>query len=426
MILIFHADLYYFCKMKLVLLFVFLLFVDIYFYFGTFSVANKLLGNQFLYKIFYLIISFFFYAGLIYMVLIYNSQTPSAQFDNSIVFSSLFFIVFISKFLGIFPLIIDDIIRFFRFLLTLFFSENQDNNDIGRLDFLKKLSLIFAASLSSALIYGITCGRYNFKRNIQSVFIRNWPQNLEGFKIIHISDLHLGSFESIDKLEEVVSIINNENADLVVFTGDLVNNYYHEAEPYVDTLKKIKSNYGKFSVLGNHDYCDYVRLKRNSKEWKNNFKNLLDLQKKAGFDLLLNASRLINIGGDNFNLVGVENWGKGNFNKDGDIDKAMKNVDVNLPTILLSHDPSHWSEIIINSGYDISLQMSGHTHGMQFGIEIPGFKWSPVKYRYNEWAGLYRKGLYQLYVNRGLGTLGYAGRVGISPDISILKIKRDI
>ena len=261
LISIYHADLYYFCKMKLFLLFVFLLLIDIYFYCGTISVANKFLGNQYLYKIFYLLISVLFYAGLIYMVLVYNKQTPSAQFDNSIVFSSLFFIVFISKFIGIFPLIIDDFIRLFRYLFSLFFSENYDNNDVGRLNFLKNLSLIFAASLSTSLFYGITFGRYNFKRNFQSVFIRNWPKNLEGFKIIHISDLHLGSFEAIDKLEEVVSIINSENADLVVFTGDLVNNYYHEAKPYVDTLKKIKSKHGKFSVLGNHDYCDYVRLK---------------------------------------------------------------------------------------------------------------------------------------------------------------------
>ena len=412
--------------MKLLLLFAFLLLIDIYFYYGTISLANKLVGNQYFYKIFYLIISVFFYSGLVYMIFVYNKQTPSAKFDNSIVFSSLFFIVFISKFIGIFPLIIDDLIRFFRYLFSLFISESYDSNGIGRLEFLRKLSFIFAASLSTSLFYGITFGRYNFKRNFQSIFIRNWPKNLEGFKIIHISDLHLGSFENIDKLEEVVSIINSENADLVVFTGDLVNNYYYEAKPYVDTLKKIKSKYGKFSVLGNHDYCDYVRLKRDSQEWKNNFMNLLNLQKKAGFDVLLNESRLITIGDDNFNLVGVENWGKGNFNKDGDLDKAMKNTNVKFPTVLLSHDPSHWSEIVINSGYDISLQMSGHTHGMQFGIEIPGFKWSPVQYRYKQWAGLYKKGLYQLYVNRGLGTLGYAGRVGISPDISVLNIKRDI
>ena len=205
-----------------------------------------------------------------------------------------------------------------------------------------------------------------------------------------------------------------------------MNNYYHEAIPYLKTLKKIKAKDGKFSVLGNHDYCDYVGLERDSKEWKENFVNLLNLEKEAGFDVLLNESREIIVGNSRFNLVGVENWGAGNFNKDGDIDKAMKKVVPNIPTILLSHDPSHWSRVILKSPYNINLQLSGHTHGMQFGVEISGFKWSPAKYRYKEWAGLYKKANKQIYVNRGLGHLGYAGRVGIMPDISILNIKKEI
>ena len=167
-------------------------------------------------------------------------------------------------------------------------------------------------------------------------------------------------------------------------------------------------------------------LKRDSKEWKENFKNLLALEKEAGFDLLLNESREIFFGDNTFNIVGVENWGAGNFNKDGDLDKAMNNVDPNIPTILLSHDPSHWNKVVLKSSYNIPLQLSGHTHGMQFGIEIPGFKWSPAQYRYKEWAGLYKKGDKQIYVNRGLGHLGYAGRVGIMPDISVLNIKKKI
>ena len=157
-----------------------------------------------------------------------------------------------------------------------------------------------------------------------------------------------------------------------------------------------------------------------------NFKQLLALEKEAGFDLLLNESREIALGDKRFNIVGVENWGAGNFNKDGDLDKAMKDVDIKIPTILLSHDPSHWNEVVRGSKYNIELQLSGHTHGMQFGIEIPGFKWSPAQYRYKEWAGLYKIDNNQIYVNRGLGHLGYAGRVGIMPDISILNIKKEI
>tara|TARA_B100001758_G_C18394230_1_gene604877 strand:+ start:1362 stop:2180 length:819 start_codon:yes stop_codon:yes gene_type:complete len=265
-------------------------------------------------------------------------------------------------------------------------------------------------------------GRYNFRKNYQDILIKKWPKELDGYKIVHISDLHLGSFSSVSKLEEVVAMINNEDADLLVFTGDLVNNYSHEVIPYVDTLSKLVAKDGKKSILGNHDYGDYVTYNRKATEWNRNFERLKALQAKIGFDLLLNESRLISSNKHLFNLVGVENWGAGNFSKDGDLDKAMKNVDDRLPTLLLSHDPSHWNEIVKHSSYSIDLQLSGHTHGMQFGIELPGFKWSPVKYRYKQWAGLYSHLEKQIYVNRGLGHLGYAGRVGIMPDISILKL----
>ena len=241
-------------------------------------------------------------------------------------------------------------------------------------------------------------------------------------KIVHISDLHLGSFNSIEKLEKVVNIINNQNPDIVVFTGDLVNNFHNEALPYVETLSKIKSKYGNFSVLGNHDYCDYVGWKRNSDKWKDNFSKMLEIHKDIGFELLLNESKEIIIDNQKFNLVGVENWGAGNFNKDGDLDKAMSLVDENFPTILLSHDPSHWTEQVVDYNKRIDLQLAGHTHGMQFGIDIPGIKWSPVQWRYKQWKGLYNKLDKYIYVNTGVGNLAYAGRVGIMPEISVLHI----
>jgi hypothetical protein len=352
-------------------------------------------------------------------------MTPSARFNDNVIYSSLFFSLFSAKLIGIIPLLIDDILRLFRIIIT-FFSGDSHSYDTNRLDFLKKSALIISGTLFSTLLIGMKWGRYNFKKNYQDIFIKNWDSSLENYKIIHISDLHLGSFNNVTKLEEAVAMINEEKPDILVFTGDLVNNYSHEAIPYVNALKKIEAKHGKFSILGNHDYCDYVMLKRDSKEWKENFKDLLALEKEAGFDLLLNESREILVGDKRFNIVGVENWGAGNFNKDGDLDKAMQNVDINIPTILLSHDPSHWNEVVLKNQYNIDLQLSGHTHGMQFGVEIPGFKWSPVQYRYKEWAGLYQKGEKQIYVNRGLGHLGYAGRVGIMPDISILTIKKKI
>ena len=278
----------------------------------------------------------------------------------------------------------------------------------------------------STLLIGMKWGRYNFKKNIIDIYIDKWPKEMDNYKIVHISDLHLGSFEDVSKLEEVVEMINEEKPNLIVFTGDLVNNLYHEALPFVNTLNKLRSKDGIFSVLGNHDYGDYVMSNRLSNEWIDNFRRLKELESKCGFDLLLNDSRVVSVGSQKFNLVGVENWGAGNFNKDGDLNSAMSNVDDNLPTILLSHDPSHWQEWKSKTNYKIDLQLSGHTHGMQFGIEIPGFKWSPVKYRYKQWAGLYKHNTNQIYVNRGLGHLGYAGRVGIMPDISILNIKKPI
>ena len=411
--------------MKIFVIISFLFFLDLYFYLGTASIVNKFFSNNILYKFFYWIVSIIVYSGIIYIALNYNEKTPSVRFNNNVIYTSFFFILFCSKFIGSLPLLIDDILRVFRYIYN-FFVPNSNVQDITRLDFLRKSAIVFSGVLFSTLLFGMKWGRYNFKKNYKDIIIDNWSKELDNYKIIHISDLHLGSFNDIDKLEDVVELINQEDADIVVFTGDLVNNYYHEALPYLDTLSKIKAKDGKFSVLGNHDYCDYVMLKRNSAKWKNNFKNLLKLEKNAGFDLLLNESRKLIIKNKQFNVVGVENWGAGNFNKDGDIDKAMKFVDDSFPTILLSHDPSHWREVVLNSKHKIDLQLSGHTHGMQFGIDIPGFQWSPVKYRYKEWAGLYKIGNKQIYVNRGLGHLAYAGRVGIMPDISILNIKSKV
>lgn len=392
---------------------------------GVASIANRWLNNSIVFKIMYWLACILVYTGIIFLVVTYNKKTPSIRFNDNIIYTSLFFIFFISKLIGSAPLIIDDFLRLLRYIFS-FLNSSSLTHDASRLDFLQKSALVISGTLFATLLLGIKLGRYNFKKNYQSIFINNWPSSLENYKIIHISDLHLGSFNNVQELENVVEIINEEQADIVVFTGDLVNNYYQEAIPYIETLKKIKAKNGKFSILGNHDYCDYVMLKRDSKEWKENFKNLLDLEKEAGFDVLLNESREIALKNHRFNLVGVENWGAGNFNKDGDLEKAMKNVDTRNPTILLSHDPSHWKKVVLKSSYNIDLQLSGHTHGMQFGIEIPGFKWSPAKYRYKEWAGLYKKANKQIYVNRGLGHLGYAGRVGIMPDISILKIKKKI
>ena len=403
--------------MKVIFLILLLIVIDVYFYLGIVSSIKSIFQSS-IFELIYWFIAVSTYLYIIYLTS--NAYDPKSISNGNIFYTSLLFVFLSSKLIGCFPLIIDDVLRLFRFITS--FITDSRNHDIQRLEFLKKSAILLSGTLLASLMIGMKWGRYNFKKNSQDIFLKDWPSRLNNYKIVHISDLHLGSFNDIDKFNEVVKIINSEDPDLVVFTGDLVNNFYEEAVPYLDGLKNIKAKDGKFSVLGNHDYGDYAIRNRNSKKWKNNFNNLLNLEKEAGFELLLNDSRLISKKQAKFNIVGVENWGAGRFNKDGDLKAAMNDVDDSLPTILLSHDPSHWDEVVLKSNFMIDLQLSGHTHGMQFGIEIPGFKWSPVKYRYKQWAGLYNKNQYQIYVNRGLGHLGYTGRVGIMPDISILNI----
>lgn len=402
--------------MKFIPFFLFLISIDLYFFFGNASFSNKFLGPS--YKYVYGLVSILTYAIIIFVSVQYDQRNP---FKDYTVLKSLVFVLFSAKFFGLIPLFVDDLVRFFRWIGSAL--SNDATFDGGRLVFLQKSSLLLAGTLLSTLSLGMLVGRYRFKKNRQDVYVSNWPSQLDNFKLIHISDLHLGSFNSVEKLEEMVALINEEEADMIVFTGDLVNNFYHEALPFVETLKKLRAKNGVFSILGNHDYGDYAIYNRNSEAWKNNFNSLKELQKKCGFELLLNESRRIEVRGSSFELIGVENWGSGRFTKDGDLDKAMQNVDPSLANILLSHDPSHWREVVLKSQHTIGLQLSGHTHGMQFGVEIPSWKWSPVQYRYKEWAGLYQEKESQLYVNRGVGHLGYAGRVGILPDLSILSLR---
>ena len=402
----------------------FFLLLDFYLFTSISPVFNKGSFSNKIFNVTYWVISAIIYAIIIFVFINFNKRTPSVHFNNEILISSFMFIVFISKFFALIPLIVDDILRIFRFIGQFIVTDLKRENifDIDRLKFLKKTSLFIGSTFFITMLGGILFGRYNFKTKNINLKLENWSSKLKDFKIVQISDLHLGSFSSVKKLEEVVEIINNEKADLVVFTGDLVNNFHNEALPYISTLKKIKSNYGNYSVLGNHDYCDYVGWKRSSKKWKDNFNEMLEVHKKMGFNLLLNSSKEIEIEDEKINLVGVENWGAGNFNKDGDLKKAMFEVSEEYPTILLSHDPSHWSAQVLDFQKRIDLQLSGHTHGMQFGIDIPGFKWSPVQWRYKQWSGLYENSKKFIYVNTGVGNLAYAGRVGIMPEITVLKI----
>lgn len=333
------------------------------------------------------------------------------------------FIIFFSKVVLVLFLLIDDLRRGVGWIIEKVVDEEP--YDLSRNKFITGIGLFIGGSMLSSLIYGIVKGAYNYTIHKNKISFKNLPETFNGFKIVQISDLHLGSFISERPLEEAISLIQDLKPDLILFTGDLVNNLATEVEPFVNSLSKLSAPFGVYSVLGNHDYGDYV-------VWdtpESKIENLEDLkrkQKSIGWRLLMDETVEIKKEGYNINLIGIQNWGaKAQFPKYGDLKKATENIDESKVNILMSHDPSHWDSEVKKEYKFIDLTLSGHTHGMQFGIEIPGwFKWSPVKYIYKQWAGLYEDANQKLYVNRGLGFLGYPGRVGISPEITLLELQK--
>ncbi|RMZ50781.1 metallophosphoesterase [Flavobacteriaceae bacterium PRS1] len=307
-----------------------------------------------------------------------------------------------------------------------FFTENdgsQTNYFPTRRKFISQVALGIAAIPFVSLLYGMYIGKYNFKVLKYTLYFEDLPDAFNGYKITQISDIHSGSFDNKEKIEYAVDLVSEQQSDVIFFTGDLVNNKAEEMIPWMDTFSRLKAKDGIFSILGNHDYGDYVRWE--SEEAKK--QNLIDLAKvhrDIGFDLLMNESRFLEKDGQRIAIVGIENWGKG-FKQKGDLVKAAHNIDANDFKILMSHDPTHWEQQVIEDDYHYHLTLSGHTHGMQFGIEIPGWiKWSPVKWRYKYWAGIYKEKGQYINVNRGFGFLAYPGRVGIWPEITVIELKK--
>ncbi len=301
-------------------------------------------------------------------------------------------------------------------------SPSGEGVKITRAVFLSRVGIVIAGIPFFSILYGIIKGKYDFRVVRQPLAFKNLPKNFHGFTLVQISDAHLGSFlENKEPIEKAISMINDLHPDIVVFTGDLVNNYCDEAEPWIDVFKEIQAKYGKFSILGNHDYGDYGTF--NSAQDKfNNLERLKKIHGEMGFRLLLNENEKININGEEIALIGVENWGKPPFPQHGKLKLATENTEDQNFKILLSHDPSHWDlQVLGDPQYDLTL--SGHTHGMQFGLEIAGIKWSPVKYRYPRWGGLYTEGKQHLYVNRGFGFIGFPGRVGMPPEITLIQLE---
>ncbi len=266
-------------------------------------------------------------------------------------------------------------------------------------------------------------GRYHYKENHVELKYENLPEKFDGFRIVHISDWHIGSFYGKpERIEEAVERINRTNPDIILFTGDLVNNLASEVEEFIPALKKLNAKYGVYSVLGNHDYGEYVSW-ADKAEAEANLTRLKELQKQVGFTLLNNTSTFIEIEGDKIGLIGVENWGIPPFPQYGNLDKAYENVKDAGFKVLMSHDPSHWEEEV-KQKKNIDLTLSGHTHGMQFGINFKKLKWSPVKFKYPRWAGLYTEGKQDLFVSVGIGYIAFPGRVGMRPEIAILELHK--
>ncbi|CAN5339547.1 metallophosphoesterase [soil metagenome] len=333
---------------------------------------------------------------------------------------------YFSKILGLLVLFADDIGRGIRWIIKLFAKGTADNlpgNAIHRSEFLSKVALATTVVPFTAFAYGIISGAHDYRVRRVTVKLKNLPKQFDGIRIGQLSDIHSGSFWNKTAVKGGVEMMMNEKPDVIFFTGDLVNNESSEVKEYVPIFEKLRAPMGVFSITGNHDYGDY-KTWNSTGEKVANFKDLVAAHKIMGYDILMNEHRFLELGGEKIAIIGIENWGAGRFSKYGKLDLAYQGTDDAAVKLLLSHDPTHWDAQVRPNHPDIDVTFAGHTHGFQFGVEIGNFKWSPVQYVYKQWAGLYKEGEQYIYVNRGFGFLGYPGRVGMPPELTIVELKR--
>jgi predicted MPP superfamily phosphohydrolase len=339
------------------------------------------------------------------------------------------FATYFSKMFAVIVLFMEDISRGARSVLSFFSKDSATpagGEVISRSEFLSRTALVAAAIPFGTMAYGIISGAHDYRVRRQVVKLPNLPKSFDGIKIAQLSDIHSGSFFNKTAVKGGVEMVLNEKPekpDVIFFTGDLVNNEAAEVREYIDTFSKLKAPLGIYSITGNHDYGDYHHW-ASMEAKKKNFKDLIEAHRLLGFDLLMNQNRFLETGGDKIAVLGIENWGGRGFAKYGKLDLAYKGTEDAEVKLLLSHDPSHWDLQVRPLYNNIDMTFSGHTHGFQFGIEVGNFKWSPSQYAYKQWAGLYQEGSQFLYVNRGFGYLGYPGRIGMPPEITIVELKR--
>jgi hypothetical protein len=367
--------------------------------------------------------SYFGLSALLFIgVILYNRLDPKTFQNLRLLITTAFFITLIGKLFTALFLLADDLRRGVTYLVNLFPAQPDDPKDLSRSSFLSKSALIAGAVPIAVFSFGIISGAHDYRVRRKEIVFESLPKAFDGLRIVQISDIHTGSFFNKTAVAGGVDLVNAQKPDIVFFTGDLVNNQSDEAKPYLDIFKKVKAPRGVYSTMGNHDYGDY-RSWSSQQAKQADIQQLHEMHCYMGWDILLNENRIIKEGKDELAILGLENWGAGRFSKYGDLPATYKGTE-NVPfKILLSHDPSHWDAQVRPEYPDIDLMLAGHTHGMQFGIEIGGFRWSPAKYVYKQWADLYKAGEQYLYVNRGFGFIGYPGRVGILPEITVLELR---
>lgn len=396
---------------------VFVIILEIY----AFQVFKTLIKSK-CFFVFYYITSAIALAYIVYQL--YHFDRSVGQTTKTMMTMGLLLLLYVPKLLLTIILFGEDIVRFFIGLFGVISKSGSESFLPERRRFVSQIALGVAAIPFASFLYGITIGKYNYKVIKQTLFFPDLPDAFDGTTITHISDVHSGSFDDAEKIQYAIDLINEQNSDMVLFTGDIVNTHATEMDPWIDTFKGIHNpKFGKYSILGNHDYGEYVDWKSQTAK-QANFEEIKAIHNKIDFKLLLNEHVKIKKDNQELAIVGVENWGR-KFGERGDLNLASKGLSKEDFKIVMSHDPSHWDEKIQHDDNHYHLTLSGHTHGFQFGIEIPGWiKWSPVQYVYKQWAGLYENAGRYIYVNRGFGFHAYPGRVGIMPEITVIELKK--
>lgn len=399
-------------KTNFIILLAVFFIIEIYVY----QAIRNITTNNYI-RIGYWVFTLLAYGIILYWILTFNKASRDHQQIQLMVSAMMIFVL--PKLLSVIFLLIGDFTRFVEFGFKYFTA--KENYFPERRKFISTTALAAAGIFSALAIDGIIFGKYRHTVRKVKLRFKNLPESFKGYKIVQISDVHSGSFFNPQKLQKAIDLINEQDADVVLFTGDMVNNYADEFKPFIPLFKSIKAKDGKFSILGNHDYGNYGAW--NSREEKaQNIPTLKNYQAEAGFKMLRNENIALEKNGEKIYLLGVENWGIKPFPQYGDLDKALVGVPEDAIKVLMSHDPTHFDEVVKKHKTNVHLTLSGHTHGMQFGLDLKNIKWSPVKFKYKKWADLYESEGKYLYVNRGFGVIAYPGRVGINPEITVIEL----